>query len=101
MPNACEITRLIFNTVDIATAEFSLALRHSAVAAAAKLWPQNGKLIIDFNARGDRYDRNRGKPPRGRKRARRVTFITSGMVMLMEKARKNRCWVAKARISMR
>jgi len=41
----------------------------------------------DVNARGNRLDPDRGKLPLRRKRARRVTFITSGMVTRTEEAR--------------
>jgi hypothetical protein len=70
-----------FRIVDIAAPEFSLALRHSSGRCRCKLWPQNENLIFgnDFN--------DRGKPPLGRERARYVTFITSGMATLTEKAR--------------
>jgi hypothetical protein len=61
----------------------------SAVAAAAKLWPQNENLIFqnDFNSRGSQYDSDRGKPLSERKRARRVTFIISEMATPTEEAR--------------
>jgi hypothetical protein len=88
MLNACDIVRLIFRVVDITTAEISLALRHSSGRCRCKLWLQNENLIFenDFNARGNRCDSDRGKPPMGRERARGVTFITSGMATPMEKA---------------
>jgi len=75
--------------VDIATPEFSLALRHSSGRCRCKLWPQNENLVFenDFNARVSRTDSDRAKPPLGREGARRVTFITSGMAALMEEAR--------------
>jgi hypothetical protein len=75
--------------VDIGTSEFSLALRHSSGRCRCKLWPQNENLIFEnnFNARGNQSDSDRAKPPLGRGRARRVTFITSGMATLMEEAR--------------
>jgi hypothetical protein len=75
--------------VDIATPEFSLALRHFSGLCRCKLWPKNENLIFenDFNARGNRLDPDRGKLPLRRKRARRVMFITSGMVMPTEPAR--------------
>jgi len=80
--------RLPTPPVDIATPEFSLAFRHFNGRCRCKLWPQNENLIIgnDFNARGNRRDSNRGKPPLGRERARRVTFITLGMVTPREQA---------------
>ena len=89
--------------VDIATPEFSLRLRHFSGLCRCKLWPQNEKLIFenDFNARGNRRDSDRAKPQSGRERARRVTFITSVVATLMEEARRNRCWGAKARTSTR
>jgi hypothetical protein len=73
------------SAVDIVTPEFSLALRHSS----GQLWPQNENLVFgnDFNPRASQCDPNRAKPPLGRERARRVTFITSGMATLMEEAR--------------
>jgi len=60
-----------------------------AVAARCKLWPQNENLIVenDSNARGNRCDPDRAKAPQERKRARRVTFITSGMATLTEEVR--------------
>jgi len=52
-----EIARdLIFSVVDIAMPEFSLALRHSSGRCRCKLWPQNGNLRFENNARGDRFD---------------------------------------------
>ena len=89
MLNKREIARLIFRIVDIATAEFNLALRHSSGRCRCKLWPRNENLVFenDFNARGNLRDSDRAKPPLGRERARRVTFITSGMATLTEEAR--------------
>jgi hypothetical protein len=66
-----------------------LALRHFSGRCRCKLWPQNENPIVenDFNARGNQRDSDREKPPLGKERARRVTFITSGMATLMEEAR--------------
>jgi len=71
------------------TPEFSLTLRHFSGRCRRELWLQSENLIfeIDFNARGNRCDSDRGNPQPERKRARRVTFITSGMATLMEKGR--------------
>jgi hypothetical protein len=73
----------------MATPEFSLALRHFSGRSRCKLWGKNENLIFgnDFNARGSRCDLKRAKLPAERKRARHVTFITSGMATLMEEAR--------------
>jgi hypothetical protein len=75
--------------VDIGTPEFSLALRHSSGRCRCKLWPQNENLIVenDFNARGNQRYPDRAKSSLGRERARRDTFITSGMATLMAEAR--------------
>jgi hypothetical protein len=66
-----------------------LALRHFSGRCRCKLWPKNENLIFenDANARGNRLDPDRGKLPLRRKRARRVTFITSGMATQTEEAR--------------
>jgi len=89
MLNKRKIARLIFRIVDIGMPEFSLALRHFSGCCRCKLWPQNENLVFgnDFNARASRSDSDRAKSPLGRERARRVTFITSGMATLMEGAR--------------
>jgi hypothetical protein len=89
MLNKRDIARLIFRIVDIVTLEFSLALRHSSGRCSCKLWPRNENLIFenDFNARASRSDSDRAKPPLGSERARRGTFITSGMVTRTEEAR--------------
>jgi hypothetical protein len=75
--------------VDIATPEFSLALRHFGGRCRCKLWPQNENPICknDFNALGNQCGSDLGKPPFGRKRARRVTFITSETATLTERAK--------------
>jgi hypothetical protein len=75
--------------VDIGTPEFSLALRHSSGRCRCKLWPRNENLVFEneFNARGNRCDPDRAKPPLERKPARRVTFIISGMATPTEEAR--------------
>jgi len=77
-----------FHIVDIATPEFSLAFRHSSGRCRWELWLQNESLVFesDFNALGSRSDPDRGKPPRGSERVRRVTFITSGMATPTEGA---------------
>ena len=74
LPRSCRI-------VDIATAEFSLALRHSSGRCRCKLWPQSENLVFenDFNAHGHRSDSDRAKLLSAKESARRVTFITSGM----------------------
>jgi hypothetical protein len=88
MLNKREIARLIFGIVDIPTPEFSLALRHSSGCCRCKLWPQENLVFEnDFNARASQRDSDRAKPPLGRKRARGVTFITSGMATRTEEAR--------------
>jgi hypothetical protein len=89
MLNKRDIPRLISRVVDIGTPEFSLALRHSGGRCRCKLWPQNENLVFenDFNARGNRSEADRAKPPLGRERARSVTFIPSGMATLTEEAR--------------
>jgi len=80
---------LVIPCIDITTPEFTLPFRDSSGRCRWKLWPQNENLIFenDFNARGNQSDSDRAKPPLGRGRARRVTFITSGMATLMEEAR--------------
>ena len=75
--------------VDIATPEFSLALRHSSGRCRCKLWPQNENLIFgnDFNARGNLRDLKRAKLRLPKKSVRPATSTISAMAMLMEGAR--------------